>query len=299
MTKIRSRAGLEALIPEKSNLTVSAKPVSLRLMIRTRTRTLDDTLDRLIILSDIHAHLPPLKAFDQARLRLKGRNQVLFNGDLCFGGPRPAEAAVWLQDTVGELATLGNHDEGMLRGAQGEHPPYTERGAYLRLNEKQRDYFRQLPHRWIFSWRGKKIVLMHGHLTRDEKAGSWQAVPEEQIANFLDPTADLCVTGHTHYAFIRRVARTLFANCGSISAPILAVLNESGLHPQSGGKELTADDDPRSCFLSVTESGGSLDVEIIRFQDDREATLREMREAGHPRLELYTRWLTDGIYVER
>ncbi|MBI2441224.1 MAG: metallophosphoesterase family protein [Lentisphaerae bacterium] len=263
---------------------------------RTITRRLDDQLDRLIILSDLHAHLPALTAFTECCAKLKGRSQVLFNGDLFFGGPNPAEAARWLMATAGALATLGNHDEGMLKGAQGEHPPYTEEGAFVRLNSEQRDYFRALPRRLILQWRGKKIVLVHGHAdpTTGEEV-SWQALPDEQIARFLDPSADLCATGHTHYAYVRQVGRTTFANSGSPSLPILAVLDKTGLRPQSGKKELGADDDPRSTFLEVTESAGRLNVEIVRFDYDRAAAARALEDLNHPRVSVIRRWLADGI----
>ncbi|MBI2438058.1 MAG: metallophosphoesterase family protein [Lentisphaerae bacterium] len=277
---------------------------------RTVTRQLDDAFDRLIIVSDLHAHLPPLKAFEERCSQLKGRSQVLFNGDLFLGGPHPAETARWVMAAAGELATLGNHDEGMLQGAQGlpacpsparelgqgNHPPYTEEGAFLRLSEEQRDYFRALPRRLILRWRGKKIVLCHGHA--DPATGeevSWRSPPDEQIARFLDPSADLCATGHTHYAFVRQVKRITYANSGSLSLPILAALDKTGLHPQSGKKELGADDDPRSSFLEVTESGGKLNVAILRFDYDRAQVWRELEALGHPQANVIRRWLKDGI----
>lgn len=265
----------------------------------TVTRQLDDAIERLIIVSDLHAHLPPLEALAACWAQRQGKSLVLFNGDLIFGGPHPAEVARWLMRTCGDLATLGNHDEGMLRGGAGEHPPFTEEGAFLRLSEEERKYFRALPRRLILRWRGKKIVLTHGHAdpAKAEEV-SWKATPEEQIDRFLDPSADLCASGHTHYAFVRRVRNTLYANSGSPSLPILAVMNKDGLHPQSGKKELGPDDDPRSTFLEVTVSGGKLDVAIVRFDYDRSAALSALEAVGHPHVNIIRRWLQDGILEE-
>jgi len=264
-------------------------------MIRTQAYRLDDAIDRLLIVSDIHAHIPPLKAFDKLRKKLRGRSQVLFNGDLFFGGGRPAEAAAWVIANAGPYGTLGNHDEGMLLGGERDDPPYTEAGAYRRLTAEQRDYFAALPHRLELTWRDRRIVLMHGHRTPDGQFGSWMATPERQIGDFLDPTADLCCTGHTHFPFHRRMGGAQYANSGSMSLTILAVRQPEGLHVQSGEAELAPDADVRPSFLSVSECEAGLQVDVVRFEYDREAALADLRAAGFPDVEPIRRWMADGI----
>ena len=265
-------------------------------MIRSATHKLDYTINRLLIVSDIHGYLEPLVAFNQLFAGMNGHSRIVFNGDLFFGGTRPVETTEWILKNVGELATIGNHDEGMLRGAKGNHPSYTEPGAYQRLNAEQRDYFRTRPHRLELLWRGKHIVLMHGHITMDGKPGSWLASPDQQVANFAATVADVCITSHTHYAFVRQHNGTIVANTGSMSATILGVQQEGkGLHVQSGKPEIGPNEDVRSSFLAVTESDGELHVEIIRFDYDRQTALRDMEQAGQPDMNLYRRWMTDGI----
>ena len=263
---------------------------------KTSAHRLDDSIGRLLIVSDIHSYTQSLEAFDELRLHMEGRNEVIFNGDLFHGGAKPVETAEWVMTNAGEFATIGNHDTEMLRGADDlEYPPFIEAGAYQRLSKNQREYFRNRPHRLEFTWRGKCIVLMHGHIMMDGRPGSWLSPPDEQIANFAESGADLFVTSHTHYAFVREIPGGLYANTGSMSATILGVENAIGLHLQSGKDEFGPGDDPRSSFLSVTESGGKLHLEIVRFDFDRQAALDDLEAAGHPRLKFLRKWLTDGI----
>jgi protein phosphatase len=264
-------------------------------MIRSQALQLDDAVDRLLIVSDLHAHLPPLEAFHRLRAAMGGRPQVLFNGDLFFGGGRPADTAAWVIQNAGPFATIGNHDEGMLLGGERDDPPYTEAGAYRRLTAQQRDYFAGLPHRLEVGWRGRRIVLMHGHRTPEGRFGSWTATPERQVADFLDPSADLCCVGHTHFPFLRREGDAQFANSGSMSLTILAVQEAGGLHVQSGEPGLPKGADCRPSFLSVTEGRKGLTVKIVRFEYDREAALADLAAAGFPDIQPIRRWMGNGI----
>src|SRR5687768_8220689 len=235
-------------------------------MLRTHTHQLDDAIDRLIVVSDIHAHLQPAVALDEMRQRIGERHQIVFNGDLCFGGVRPAEVVQWVRAVAGPLATLGNHDEAMLTKTEADAaPPYTEAGAYQRLSGDERRYCRELPHRLILEWRTKRIVLMHGHVTPDGKPASWQATPEEQASLFDDESADLCLMGHTHYPYTLRRGHRQFANSGSMAAIILATVDGVAFRPQSGRPTLEPDADCRPSCLLVTHDPNDLVVEIARF----------------------------------
>jgi predicted phosphodiesterase len=263
--------------------------------IRAVAHALDDAVEHLLVVSDIHAHLAPLEAFDRLRAGYGPHTQVAFNGDLFFGGPRPREAAEWLIRTVGELATIGNHDRPPPEDAGPTDPPYTERGAYQRLTAPQREYFYSRPHRVVLSWRGKQIVLTHGHLTMDRRPASWMALPAQQISDFLEDGADLCTIGHTHYPFQRKCGKTIFANSGSMSATILGVRQNGGLYVQNGDAQLAPDADPRTSFLHVTVSGGRLRAEIVRFEFDQEAALADLKQAGYQQLDVIRRWMQTGI----
>lgn len=264
-------------------------------MVRSETRRLDDAIDRLLLVSDVHGFLQPLEVFDRIRESLPGRHQVLFNGDLVEGGPQPAETMCWLRRNVDGLAVLGNHDEGMLRKEAGDDPPYTEAGAFQRLSAEDRAFFGSRPLKLVVHWRGQRIQLMHGHVTAAGGRALWRLPPEKQIANFIEPEMNLCVLGHTHYPYIRSQDGVLYANPGSMSLPILAVRDYHGLHPQSGKPQLGPEDDPRCSFLSLTENRGKLQAEIIRFDYDRSRALQLLEQVGHPQLANYRIWLHEGI----
>ena len=53
--------------------------------------------------------------------------------------------------------------------------------------------------------------------------------------------------------------------------------------------------DVRPSFLDVTETDGNLNVEIVRFDYDREAALRDLAEAGHPDVPAIRRLFETGI----
>ncbi len=239
---------------------------------------LDDAIDRLVIVSDLHAYRGPLAAFEECLAALPGRSQVCVDGDLFEGGIDPAETVAWVRKHAEGFTARGNHDAGVLgERLNGEFPPDTERGAYAKLNADQIGFLRELPDAILIQWRGRTIRMMHGHMTPGGLPGHWLWVPEESMNAFGDAGVDLTVTAHTHFPFVMRRSGGFLANTGSLSIPIVKVLMPDGsIHYQSGDERSPAHDDFRSSFLSVTEDAGGLEVEIVRFDYDREAALRRL-----------------------
>ena len=265
--------------------------------IRSTSYDIDATVDRLIVASDLHSHQPALAAFEELRCDLPGTNRLLYNGDVFSGGARPAEAATWVMEHAQELATLGNHDETMLEGGDPTAPPFTEAGAHSRLTDEQLDYFRGLAHRLIISWRTKRIVLMHGHVTSAGEPSSWRVTPDEQIADFAESDVDLVILSHTHSPYLRTRDAVTYANTGSLSSTILGVEQSGRVCGHRPGSKPASDGDLRSSLLSITEASGVLEAELIRFDYDREAALEDLERAGATDMERRRRWLTEGIVV--
>lgn len=265
--------------------------------LRTSVRSVPDDVEQIIIFSDVHAHLQPLEAFEREINALTGAYHLVCNGDLLYGGIHPVEAVDWIMQHVGEWATVGNHDQiGFALGYECEpQPPHTEVGALQRLSEAQREYLLTLPHRLEISWRGKRIVCMHGHVARDGRSCSWLSHPATQIADFCETDSDLSVASHTHFAYRHETNGTFMANTGSIASPILAVENAGGMHIQSGEDEIVAGDNLRSSFLIVREEAQRLVPEIRRFDYDRKSVIDEMFETGHDAAPIHRGWLTEGI----
>ena len=243
-----------------------------------QTAHVDDSVDRLVIVSDLHAYREPLAAFEECLAALPGRSQVCVDGDLFEGGIDPAETVSWVRKHAEGFAARGNHDAGVLgERLDGDFPPDTERGAYAKLNADQIRFLRELPDALLIQWRGRSIRMMHGHRTPSGQPGHWLWVPDESMKAFGDASVDLTVVAHTHFPFIMRLSGGLLANTGSLSVPIVEVrMADGSVHYQSGDERSPANGDFRSSFLSVTEAAGGLEVEIVRFDYDREAALRRL-----------------------
>lgn len=267
-------------------------------LITSASHRLDDGIEQLVVISDVHGHLQPLQLIDEILAGYDRKTQVIFNGDMFYGGPWPINVLEWVMKNAGELATLGNHDEAMLRceaSISKKEPPFTEAGTYQLLSEAQLEYIGNRPHRLELNWRGKRIVLMHGHITPDGAHGSWRSSPDQQAAVFVARGPDAYLLGHTHYAFVGQYSGSFLANSGSVSVPIVAVKSGDGLHAQSGRSGLDSSDDRRSSFIRISESKSELSVELVRFDYDRDAALADMERAGHPEMDRQRRWMASGI----
>ena len=71
--------------------------------------------------------------------------------------------------------------------------------------------------------------------------------------------------------------------------------DEQGLHPLSGKAEIGPDDDFRSSFLVVTAPDGELQVEIVRFDYDRQAELQDHLQTSSPIASRVTQMMQEGI----
>lgn len=264
-------------------------------MVRSVRYQLDDSIDRLLIVSDIHGFVRPLEVFDTLHAAMNGRSQIVFNGDMCNPGLWPLEAIQWIRRNAGEFAVLGNHDEDVFQmdgsGSGDDQPHVTKEDEKQWFSNQVRDYLGSLRHRLVLSWRGRCIVLMHGHVTSNGKPISWRASPQEQSAQFVESDADLCVVSHTHYAYVRQHGRTICANTGSMSLPFIGVQDEHGLHLHSGNAEIGPDDDVRCSFLVVTLPDNEIQVEIARFDYDRQAELQDHLQTLSPLPNMLTKEL--------
>jgi len=264
----------------------------------TVTVRLDDEIDCLVVASDIHAYRETLGPLSATIAALPGRVRVCFNGDLFEGGISPSEGVDWVREHAEGLAVRGNHDEWVLSDKiDGEYPLDTERGAYKHLSAEQMRFLRELPEVIEIEWRGKSIRVMHGHRTPAGEGGDWRWPPEKLIETFGDPDVDLVVTSHTHYACVVRQGERFYANSGSVAYPSAAIRNKDGsTHFQSGDPDAPENAEIRSSILAISEQSGRLDVEIVRFDYDREEALERLLGVdGAYTADFKTRLLREGV----
>lgn len=266
---------------------------------QTNQVDVNSNITHLLIMSDLHSFAEPLPVLDERIAEHGDRGQAIIAGDSFCAGPDPVETIEWIRSRAGEFVVLGNHDEVTLQGSEGEHPAFTEAGAYQRLNEEQIEYLRSLSQVLELTWHGKRIRVMHGHCTCAGEGVSWMSKPSEMIERFADPAMDLVVTAHTHFPFVAERDGCLVANCGAVSGLLLGLEHEDG-HITSWGDEdeFTPPSQIYSTYLSVTEGAGKLSVEIEQFDYDRAKSIRRLEEEGEPNLERRRRWLMTGVYGE-
>ena len=136
---------------------------------RTQSIQVNDQIEQLVVVSDLHGFIEPLKVLDEVIAAYQGKVQVVAAGDYVVTGPSPAETVEWVHQNAGRFAVRGNHDKGALAMAEGEHPPWTAPGAFLRLGCEQRKYLSELPDILELSWKGRRIRITHGR----NHSGEW------------------------------------------------------------------------------------------------------------------------------
>lgn len=245
---------------------------------------IDPSVEKLVLVSDLHAFRDPLEILDR-NLDAEGDHaQVLSVGDVVTEGLDPVETVTWVRRRAGGLAVRGNHDRGAARPGRGDESPDSEPGAGRALGPELLGYLTGLPDCLLVRWRGKKLRLLHGDISPAGQAFSYASTPEEGVAAFGDPSVDAVIYGHTHYPFVRERKGSVVANAGSTSMPMLQVIWEDGrVHWQSGDPDCPSNRDARGNYLRVTESGGRLEFEVVRFDCDRKPALRRLADA--PRLQ--------------
>ena len=261
---------------------------------RTRSMQVDEEVGRLVVVSDLHGFTEPLGMLDGIIAAYPERVQVVAAGDYVASGLEPAETVEWVRRNAGQFAVIGNHDEGAITRAEGEHPPWTERGSSQRLSPEQREYLSELPDSLDLFWKGRLIRITHGRMSSGEWI-NWLASEDEVFEAFADPSVALTITAHTHYPFVRRNEGGCLANSGATSYLVLGMKGDDGTmwSRTEGPPELVPS--IYSSYLCVTTDGADLEVAVERFDYDREKEIRGLLDAGRPTMEWLGELIRTGI----
>ncbi len=263
--------------------------------IRVKTLTVDDSIEKLIVVSDLHGFMEPLSVLDKILDRSEESMQVIAAGDYFVNGPYPSEVLDWTRGRAGNFAILGNHDEGTLTASDDSNAqPFTEAGALRCLDSGQKEYLASLPHIIEVVWKGKRIRITHD-TTPSGEVFAWTARVHEVVEALVDPQVDLTVCAHTHYPFVRRTDGTIVANTGSTSALLLGHRRADGTIAPKGDEDFVPVSRMFSTYLSVTDNNGELEVTIERFQYDVDNVLQQLKEYNHPLFENISIWLRTGV----
>jgi predicted phosphodiesterase len=182
---------------------------------------------KLLIISDIHANWPALRAVLKAE---SDSDQTLCLGDLVGYGPHPAECVAWAKEMISEAWVIqGDHDRAVTWGGNPhcwsaeDLPLVLATQAFTRkvLAPELREFLANLSPRTFFELAGARCAAYHssprypisGHLGPDTPSAIWQA----EVAFAHRP--DWLFLGHTHLPLLRRIGGTWVVNPGSVGRP--------------------------------------------------------------------------------
>jgi len=231
-----------------------------------------DPMERVAVITDIHANLPALEAALEAVDDLDV-DALWCGGDLVGYGPRPNEVRALIEGRA--IPTIyGNYDYAIARdledcGCAYRDPHDRELGqrsvewTLARTDQRAKDFMRDLPFDLRFSVGERRVRLVHGsprkvneYLFEDKPARTF-----ERIAAGAD--SDVLVFGHTHQPWVHEYGGVLFVNCGSVGKP--------------------KDGDPRASFaLLELDEVGEIGASIERVAYDADAVAREVAAVGLP-----------------
>ena len=266
----------------------------------------DSSVERLIVVSDLHAFSEPLQEIDSYLDQLADRYQVFANGDLFSAGVDSAETVDWVRWHASGRTTRGNHDLSVSReirrpaseASETVWPDDSEYGNHAKLSDDQLRFARELPDQLLIQWRGKLIRMMHGHGSLLNASDvDWKLRPDQLFPFFRDTGVDLTLVAHTHFPFVHERDGFLLANSGSVAGSLFRLHGRSGeMIDRSEGYDYPIRRGNKSSFLSITERNGSLTVEIVWFDYDRQGLLDRYGEQEGLGLPFSARraWIADG-----
>ena len=228
-------------------------------------------MERVAVITDIHANLPALGAA-LVRIDELGVEAVYCGGDLVGYGPHPNEVCALIEGRA--IPTIyGNYDYAIGRDLEDCGCAYVDRHdrelgeqsiawTLEHTDERSKAFMRGLPFDLRFELGDNRVRLVHGsprkvneYLFEDKPARTF-----ERIAAGAD--CDVLVFGHTHQPWIHEYVGVLFINCGSVGKP--------------------KDGDPRAAFSVLELEGDRVVANIERVDYDAEAVGRELSAAGLP-----------------
>ncbi len=228
-------------------------------------------MNRVAVITDIHANLPALEA-TLSEIEGLGVDAVYCGGDLVGYGPHPNEVCALIE--AGDIPTIyGNYDYAIGRDLEDCGCAYIDKHdreigqlsvdwTLAHTGREAKDFMRDLPFDLRFELPGKRIRLVHGsprkvneYLFEDKPARTF-----ERIAALAD--CDVLVFGHTHKPWIHDYAGIRFVNCGAVGKP--------------------KDHDPRAAFAILEAQGGAVSASIRRVGYDAVAVAHEMGAVGLP-----------------
>ena len=213
---------------------------------------------KLLVVSDIHANWPALRAIREAA------DAVVCLGDIVSYGPSPRECLAWVRERAAHVVR-GNHDTAMAAGTAPGAVAF-KRALALATLERHRHLVAEEEVAWLrilpteLSFRCDDYRLYAVHASPTDHLFSYRLTPdldaEELKKEVAEVRADIVLLGHTHLPMSRGAWTKVVLNPGSVGQPL--------------------DGDPRASY-AVIEDGMA---EIRRVEYDIEETAAGIRGMG-------------------
>ncbi|MFN2104476.1 MAG: metallophosphoesterase family protein [Candidatus Promineifilaceae bacterium] len=194
---------------------------------------------RLAVFSDVHGNLTALEAV-LADISKRAVDKIVFAGDLCLVGPRPAECLDRVRDLDGVpgfgcTAVYGNTDDWLL-GRQQPPPPLADlaQWTYDQLSHSQRKWLDDLPFAHTVSASGsddRPLLIVHANPQdvnqlifppEEEQIQLYGRVrqADDELNDVLQGVqANTIIFGHLHIPSIRSWDGKTLYNISSVSMP--------------------------------------------------------------------------------
>lgn len=225
-------------------------------------------MKKLLVLSDIHANYPALKAIE-ARVDPDRFHRIIHAGDLTVYGTFPNETIEWFRRRATSVSVAGNTDKRVLAILEGkplEKPRKEEKRAMYywtceRLLPENREYLKSLPDEVDITVEDLRIRILHGDFDGEEGNSPSRGTPESRFRTLArESSCQAHILGHTHTPVHAVVDGVHFINPGSVGRPF--------------------DGDPRSSFAVLTVSAGNITVEHFRIPYPVEEVIAGLAENG-------------------
>ena len=213
---------------------------------------------KLLVVSDIHANWPALRAIREPA------DAVVCLGDIVSYGPSPRECLAWVRERAVHVVR-GNHDTALADGTAPGAAVF-KRALALATLERHRHLVAEEEVAWLrilpteLSFRCDDYRLYAVHASPTDHLFSYRLTPdldaEELKKEVAEVRADIVLLGHTHLPMSRGAWTKVVLNPGSVGQPL--------------------DGDPRASY-AVIEDGMA---EIRRVEYDIEETAAGIRGMG-------------------
>lgn len=222
---------------------------------------------KVAILSDIHANYDALTSVVQD-IKKNNCERVLCLGDLAMAGPEPEEVLDYIQKQNNWTIIQGNTDKLIAEFSKDLYNDVFAKFPVMAhaladdvkiLDNKEKEYLKNLPAQKEIEIEGVNILLVHGS-PRKNNEDILPNLPINEIEEIIKGvSADLIFCGHTHIP------------CGYQTNNKKTVVNVGSV-----GRPMT--DNPQACYVVANFENGAFTIEH-RFVDyDREKASTKMLE---------------------